>query len=219
MGYFKELPNLQYLSQLPDISTNEDYITVKNLFKRAKIRTDIINIITAFDYYQIQDNQRPEIIASKLYGDPELDWVILTTNNITNIREQWPLSNTDLHSYMLDKYGSEEALSSVHHYETTEVKDEYNRLVMPSGLKVDEDFSISYTSLSNISITTNPVKAVTNYDYEISINEDKRKIRVLKPQYLSVVITDLRNIMKYDTSSNYINQTNKSTYNPRITGV
>jgi hypothetical protein len=219
MGYFKELPNLQYLSQLPDISTNEDYITVKNLFKRAKIRTDIINIITAFDYYQIQDNQRPEIIASKLYGDPELDWVILTTNNITNVREQWPLSNTDLHSYMLDKYGSEEALSSIHHYETTEVKDEYNRLVMPSGLKVDGDFSISYTSLSNISITTNPVKAVTNYDYEITINEDKRKIRVLKPQYLSVVITDLRNIMKYDTSSNYISQTNKSTYNPRITGV
>jgi hypothetical protein len=219
MAYFNEIPNISYLSRLPNASTNEDYITVKNLFKRAKIRTDIINIITAFDYYQIQDNQRPEIIASKLYGDPELDWVILTTNNITNIREQWPLSNTDLHSYMLDKYGSEEALSSVHHYETTEVKDEYNRLVMPSGLKVDEDFSISYTSLSNISITTNPVKAVTNYDYEISINEDKRKIRVLKPQYLSVVITDLRNIMKYDTSSNYINQTNKSTYNPRITGV
>ena len=219
MAYFNEIPNISYLSRLPNASTNEDYITVKNLFKRAKIRTDIINIITAFDYYQIQDNQRPEIIASKLYGDPELDWVILTTNNITNIREQWTLSNTDLHSYMLDKYGSEEALSSVHHYETTEVKDEYNRLVMPSGLKVDEDFSISYTSLSNISITTNPVKAVTNYDYEISINEDKRKIRVLKQQYLSVVITDLRNIMRYDKSSNYINQTNKSTYNPRLTGV
>lgn len=219
MGYFKELPNLQYLSQLPDISTNEDYITVKNLFKRAKIRTDIINIITAFDYYQIQDNQRPEIIASKLYGDPELDWVILITNNITNVREQWPLSNNDLHKYILDKYGSEEALSSVHHYETTEVKDEYNRLVMPSGLEVDEDFSISYTSLSNLSITTNPVKAITNHEYEIAINEDKRKIRVLKTQYLSVVITDLRNMMKYGSSSDYISQTNKSTYNPRITGV
>jgi hypothetical protein len=219
MGYFKELPNLQYLSQLPDISTNEDYITVKNLFKRAKIRTDIINIITAFDYYQIQDNQRPEIIASKLYGDPELDWVILITNNITNVREQWPLSNNDLHKYILDKYGSEEALSSVHHYETTEVKDEYNRLVMPSGLEVDEDFSISYTSLSNLSITTNPVKAITNHEYEIAINEDKRKIRVLKTQYLSVVITDLRNMMKYGSSSDYISQTNKSTYNPRLTGV
>ena len=63
MSYFKELPNLQYLSQLPDASSNEQYITVKNLFRRAKIRTDIINIITAFDYYQIQDNQRPETHA------------------------------------------------------------------------------------------------------------------------------------------------------------
>jgi hypothetical protein len=219
MAYFNEIPNISYLSRLPNASTNEDYITVKNLFKRAKIRTDIINIITAFDYYQIQDNQRPEIIASKLYGDPELDWVILITNNITNVRDQWPLSNNDLHNYMLDKYGSEEALLSVHHYETTEVKDEYNRLIMPSGLEVDEDFSISYTSLSNLSITTNPVKAITNYEYEVGINEDKRKIRVLKQQYLSVVITDLRNIMRYDKSSNYINQTNKSTYNPRLTGV
>jgi hypothetical protein len=219
MSYFKELPNLQYLSQLPDASSNEQYITVKNLFRRAKIRTDIINIITAFDYYQIQDNQRPEIVASKLYGDPELDWVVLTTNNITNIREQWPLSNADLHSYMLDKYGSEEALSSVHHYETTEVKDEYNRLVMPSGLKVDEDFTISYSKLINVFVTVSPVKQVTNYEYEIDINENKRKIRILKPQYLSVVVTDLRNIMKYGYSSDYISQTNKSTYNPRITGV
>ena len=219
MSYFKELPNLQYLSRLPDSDSNENYITVKNIFKRAAIRNDIINVITAFVYYEILDNERPEQIANKVYNNSELDWVILHTNNITNIREQWPLSNTDLHSYMLDKYGSEEALSSVHHYETTEVKDEYNRLVMPSGLKVDEDFSISYTSLSNISITTNPVKAVTNYDYEISINEDKRKIRVLKPDYLSVMISDLKNSMKYGSSSDYINQTNKSTYNPRLTGV
>jgi hypothetical protein len=219
MGYFNEIPNLEYLSQLPDANTNETYITVKNLFKRAKIRTDIINTITAFDYYQIQDNQRPEIVASKLYGDPELDWVILITNNITNVREQWTLSNTELHSYMLDKYGSEEALSSVHHYETTEVKDEYNRLIVPSGLQVDSNYSITYSKLDNALVTVSPVKSVTNYEYEINENETKRKIRILKPQYLSVVITDMRNIMKYDRSSNYLSQSSKSTYNPRLTGV
>jgi glycosyltransferase involved in cell wall biosynthesis len=100
-----------------------------------------------------------------------------------------------------------------------EVKDEYNRLVMPSGLKVDEDFTISYSKLINVFVTVSPVKQVTNYEYEIDINENKRKIRILKPQYLSVVVTDLRNIMKYGYSSDYISQTNKSTYNPRITGV
>ena len=219
MAYFRELPNISYISRLPDVSSNEEYITVKNLFKRAKLRTDIVNIITAFNYYQVEDNQRPEVVASKLYGDPELDWVILITNNITNVREQWPLSNNDLYNYMLDKYGTEVALSSIHHYETIEVKDEYDRLVVPSGLQVDSNFTVTYTKFNNTVSTVSPVKQVTNYEYETNINEEKRKIRVLKPAYLSVVITDLRNIMKYDQSSQYLNQTTKQSYNPNLTGV
>ena len=219
MAYFRELPNISYISRLPDASSNEEYITVKNLFKRAKLRTDIVNIITAFNYYQVEDNQRPEVVASKLYGDPELDWVILITNNITNVREQWPLGNNDLYNYMLDKYGTEVALSSIHHYETIEVKDEYDRLVVPSGLQVDSNFTVTYTKFDNTLSTISPVKQVTNYEYETNINEEKRKIRVLKPAYLSVVITDLRNIMKYDQSSQYLNQTTKQSYNPNLTGV
>ena len=219
MAYFKELPNISYISRLPDVSSNEEYITVKNLFKRAKLRTDVVNIITAFNYYQVEDNQRPEVVASKLYGDPELDWVILITNNITNVREQWPLSNNDLYNYMLDKYGTEQSLSSIHHYETIEVKDEYDRLVVPSGLQVDSNFTVTYTKFDNTLSTISPVKQVTNYEYETDINEEKRKIRVLKPAYLSVVITDLRNIMKYDQSSQYLNQTTKQSYNPNLTGV
>jgi len=219
MAYFRELPNISYISRLPDVSSNEEYITVKNLFKRAKLRTDVVNIITAFNYYQVEDNQRPEVVASKLYNDPELDWVILITNNITNVREQWPLSNNDLYNYMLDKYGTEVALSSIHHYETIEVKDEYDRLVVPSGLQVDSNFTVTYTKFDNTLSTISPVKQVTNYEYETDINEEKRKIRVLKPAYLSVVITDLRNIMKYDQSSQYVNQTTKQSYNPNLTGV
>ena len=219
MAYFRELPNISFLSRLPNASTNEDYITVKNLFKRAKIRTDINNAITAFDYYQILDNQRPEVVASRLYGDPELDWVILITNNITNVRDQWPLCNNDLYNYMIDKYDTEEALSNIHHYETTEVKDEYDRLVVPSGLQVDSNFTVTYTKFNNTVSTVSPIKQVTNYEYETNINEEKRKIRVLKPAYLSVVITDLRNIMKYDQSSQYLNQTTKQSYNPNLTGV
>ena len=219
MGYFNELPNLDYLSQLPDANSNETYITVKNLFKRAKLRTDTINVITAFDYYQIEDNQRPDVIAQKLYGDAELDWVILITNNITNIREEWPLSNQNLYNHMIEKYQTENALSSIHHYETTEVKDEYNRLVVPSGLQVDSNYSITYSKLNNALVTVSPVKSVTNYEYEVDKNEKKRLIRILKPQYLSVIITDMRNIMRYDKSSQYLNQNTKQSYNPNLTGV
>ena len=219
MGYFNELPNLDYLSQLPDVNSNETYITVKNLFKRAKLRTDTINVITAFDYYQIEDNQRPDVIAQKLYGDAELDWVILITNNITNIREEWPLSNQNLYNHMIEKYETENVLSSIHHYETTEVKDEYNRLVVPSGLQVDANYSITYSKLNNALVTVSPVKSVTNYEYEVDKNEKKRLIRILKPQYLSVIITDMRNIMRYDKSSQYLNQNTKQSYNPNLTGV
>ena len=219
MGYFNELPNLDYLSQLPDANSNETYITVKNLFKRAKLRTDIVNVITAFEYYQIEDNQRPDVIAQKLYGDAELDWVILITNNITNIREEWPLSNQNLYNHMIEKYQTENALSSIHHYETTEVKDEYNRLVVPSGLQVDSNYSITYSKLNNALVTVSPVKSVTNYEYEVDKNEKKRLIRILKPQYLSVVITDMRNIMRYDKSSQYLDQNTKQSYNPNLTGV
>jgi hypothetical protein len=219
MSYFKELPNLQYLSRLPDSDSNENYITVKNIFKRAAIRNDIINVITAFVYYEILDNERPEQIANKVYNNSELDWVILHTNNITNIRQQWPLSNYDLYNYMLEKYGSDENISNIHHHETTEVLDNYNRVVIPAGLKVDSNFTITYSKTDYSRVTLNPTKQVTNYEYETSLNEDKRKIRVLKPDYLSVMISDLKNSMKYGSSSDYINQTNKSTYNPRLTGV
>jgi hypothetical protein len=219
MGYFNELPNLEYLSQLPDADTNQTFITVKNLFKRAKLRTDIINIITSFVSYQIEDNERPDIVASKVYDNPELDWVVLITNNITNIREQWPLNNQDLYYHMLDKYGSDEDISKIHHHETTEVRDEYDRLIIPSGLRVDSNFSITYSKLDKNLVTTYPIKTVSNYEYEVNKNEKKRQIRILKPQYLSVVITDLKNIMKYDISSQYINQNTKQTYNPNLTGV
>ena len=137
MSYFKELPNLQVRSRLQNQSTNQDYVTIKNLWRRAKLREDIANAITAFTYYQIEDNERPDQIAEKVYGDPELDWVILITNNITNINDQWPLDNNSFYNYILQKYGSDEALQEIHHTETIEKRDEFNRLIIPPGLEVD----------------------------------------------------------------------------------
>ena len=219
MGYFKELPNLQYLSRLPNSNSNENYITVKNIFKRAAIRSDVINVITAFVYYQITDNERPEQVANKVYENPELDWIVLHTNNITNVREQWPLSNQDLYNYMLDKYGSDETIANIHHYETIQILDDFKRLIVPAGLKVDSNFQVTYTKTDYSLVTTNPTQPITNYEYEVKTNEEKRQIRLIRPEYLSVMVSDLKNIMKYDRSSNYLSQSSKSTYNPRLTGV
>ena len=219
MAYFNELPNISYPSLLPRSNKVEDRIVVKNIFKRAKLRDDVEQALTAFNYYQIEDGLRPDMVAQKLYDDPELDWVVLTSNNITNIRDQWPLSNNDLHDYMLEKYGSESMILGIHHYETKEILDEYNRVVIPAGLEVDIDFRFNYMNFSNTVFTVNPVVAFTNYDYEIRLNDEKRRIKILKPEYLNAYISEHREIMEYDESSDFIAKRLKGTYNPRLSGV
>ena len=219
MAYFQELPNISYPSLLPSNNKIEDRIIVKNIFKRSKLRSDIDQAITAFNYYYVEQGMRPDMVAKSLYDDSELDWVVLSTNNITNIRNEWPLEHNDLHEYMLDKYGSEANMSGIHHYETRKIVDEYNRVVIPAGLEVDVNFSFKYKNYSNSIVTVNPVAAITNYQYEVKLNDEKRRIKVLKPQFVSLFLSDHKNIMRYDRSSDYISSKLKSTYNPRISGV
>ena len=219
MAYFQELPNISYPSLLPRSNKAEDRIIVKNIFKRAKLRDDVEQAITAFNYYQIEDGMRPDMVAERLYNDPELDWVILTSNNITNIRDQWPLSHNDLYEHMLEKYGSETNIQGINHYETRQVLDEYNRVVVPAGLEVDFNFTFSYMNFSNTIVTVNPVVPLTHYEYEVRLNEEKRRIKVLRPEYLNTYISEHREIMEYEDSSDYISKRLKGTYNPRISGV
>ena len=219
MAYFQELPNISYPSLLPSSSKAEDRIIVKNIFRRSKLRTDVDQSITAFNYYYVQEKQRPDVLAQDLYGDSELDWVILTTNNITNIRDQWPLDHNDLHDYMLEKYGSQQNIAGIHHYETKKIVDEYNRVVMREGIEVDADFTFKYQNYTNSIVIVNPVVAITNYQYETKLNEEKRRIKILKPQFLSLFISDHKRIMSYDRSSDYVNPKLKRTYNPRLSGI
>ena len=223
MAYFREFPNINYVSLLPDRNKNEERILVKNIFKRAKLRTDIKFGITMFERYQVEENMRPEAIANKIYRDPELDWVILLVNNITNVRDQWPLSNNDLYNYMLDKYG-QTGLTDVHHYETVELKDDDGRIMLQGGLVVDDEFKFRYSvRKSNGDLTDpdniNPVQVITNLTYEQRKNDKKRQIRILKPTYVSAVVNDLRNVMKYNRSTQYVSRNTIKTYNPRISGV
>ena len=219
MSYFEELPNISYVSLLPKQNRSDERIEVKNLFKRAKLRTDIDQSITAFDFYLIEDNERPDIVADKVYGNVELDWVILVTNNITSIRNQWPLSNNELYNYSLEKYISEENMMATHHFETKEIKDKYGRILLEEKLIVDQNFSFTYTKDDNTVETVTPAQSVSNYAYEQRLNEDKRKIRILKPSLLSGFISDFRNIMSYDKSSSFISRSLISSYNPREAGV
>jgi len=219
MGYFQELPNILHPSLFPSRNKVESTVLVKNLFKRSKLRTDVDQAITAFNYFNIKEGMRPDMVAQELYDNPELDWVVLTSNNITNIRNEWPLSHNDLQEYMLEKYGSDANIAKVHHFETREILDEFNRVVMPAGLQVDETFTFKYKNSTNSILNVNPVSAITNYQYEVKLNDQKRRIRILKSEFLSAFISEHREIMSYGKSSNYISKKLKRTYNPRISGV
>ena len=156
MSYFRELPNIQYQQNPKGFGAFKDFTTVKNFFKRPKIREDIFNNLANFNKYEIQDGERPEQIAKKFYGDSSLDWVITITNNIINVNDEWPLDNESLNNYMLDKYGSYEKIAEVHHYETIEYEDPFGRVIIPGGMIVDT------SKTETIETTTDSTSYFTN---------------------------------------------------------
>ena len=213
MGYFRELPNLRYPSFLPNKSSSLDFVEVKNLFRRAKMRDDLQNNFTIFNKYEIPMGARPDTVAEDLYGSAQFDWVILTVAGIINVRNEWPLNPRDLYDYSLDKYG--DALNSTRYFQTTEVKDSNGRLVLPKGKVVDSNFTIPKPGTPNA--TLNPVVGVSNYDYETIQNDKKSRIFVLREEYLQEFLNDMREIMVYDESSEYLNDRTIQTENTNIT--
>ena len=213
MTYFRELPNLNYQSTSSDRSSSEDYVVVKNIFRRAKLRDDLKYVFTSLVDYYIRDGVRPDQVADDVYGDPELDWVVLTSANIINVRDEWPLDSYEIYNYSLNKYGND--LNQIRHYETTEVKDSSDRLILPQGKVVDSGFTIPDPSSSTA--TLNPVAGVTNYEYETKLNDEKRSIYIISPEYLQVFLNDMRDIMRYTDSSQFINTSLIKTENTRNT--
>jgi len=218
MGYFRELPDVEYQSFLSDAISSKDYLTVKNLFRRNKLRDDLQNVFTLFNKYQIPENARPDVVAEAFYGSAELDWVVLMTAGIINVRDEWPLSNYHLYRYVENKYGVEN-LSNIHHYETIEVKDSKGRLILPAGKDVNEDFTLNYSDGgSKVSLSGGNVRrGVTNWEYETRKNNEKSSIYLLKRGYLQQFLNDMRDIMTYGLSSEFVNESLIRTENTKVT--
>ena len=213
MGYFRELPELDYQSFLPDSNSSSRYLRVKNLFRRTKIRDDLQNVFTLFNKYQIKGGARPDTVAEEFYGSAELDWVVTITAGIINVRNDWPLSSKELYDYSLEVY--EDSLNDVRHWETKEIKDLNDKLILPKGKIVNSTFTIPNPDVYNA--TLNPVTSVTNYEYEVLKNDKKRSIYILKREYLQQFLNDMRDEMIYSPSSQYINDDLIRTENTRVT--
>ena len=216
MGYFRELPNVEYQSFLSDAISSKEYLTVKNLFRRNKLRDDLQNVFTIFNKYQIAEGARPDTVAEDFYGDAELDWVVLMTAGILNVRDEWPLSNYDLYRYAEQKYGDD--LNALRYYETKEIRDSKNRLILPAGKIVDSDFVLKYYDNGNVSVSgTNVRIGISNWEYETIQNNKKSSIYLLKRGYLQQFLNDMREIMIYGLSSEYVNKSLIRTDNTKVT--
>jgi len=235
MGFFRELPNVTYQTPLSNRISSNEYILAKNLFRSAKTLDWLRNNVTVFNKFIIDDNDRPDIVAEKLYGDPELDYVVIIIAEITNIKQQWPLTNQQLYEYAENRWGLT-GLNALHHYETLEVKDDKGRTVLPAGLNVDSQFKIdgpdtklnggtwsvvryngSITSIDKVELDVSDIAiGVSNYIHEVKLNEEKRKIKVLKEGYLQMFLNDFRRVMRYDRNTQYINPKLIGTENTRI---
>ena len=213
-SYFRQLPQLDYPSLSNDRKSAYDYQLVKNLFKRAVLRDDVFNDVTNFEKYSVEGDERPDQVAYDFYGDSGLDWIILTTNNIIHVRDEWPMSNRDFLTYLNEKYTSEE-LSNVHHYETREIRDESNTLIQPAGIRVKSDYSVTYVENDTVK-TESSIKMINFLEHETNLNDAKRNINILKPDYVEIFLRDIKEIMRYKQSSQFISDRLKQTENPRI---
>jgi len=227
-NYFRKLPDFEYVSRLPD-SKISDYITVKNIFKKNELRPDIFDDATVFTEYQIKGDDRPDNIAFEVYGDSTLDWLVLLCNNILNIQTEWPLLQNDFDRFLLDKYAIFDTTqytsaynylySGIHHYETKKITDSHGVVIVPEGLQVASDYSITYwdETVRGYVVQTDVPNPITNYEYEMDIENRKRNIRMLKGIYLGIVRDDMKELMKYKKgSSQYVTRTLKRGENIKL---
>ena len=176
--FFDSMPKILY-----DSKGNGEVKVVTNLLKRVAIRTKIKTNALILDTYNVKNGETPESIADKLYDDPELHWVVLMINDITDRYHQWPMYEQQFNTYVNEKYDNPDG---VHHYEieqssgNTRTKIEvYNNSALFSG---DTDFYSNATT-------------ITNREYEESEQDRKRKIKLLDPSFIDQFVQEFELLM------------------------
>ena len=169
--YFSKFPYIVY-----DSVGNGEFKIVTNLLRRVAIRSKVRANTMFFDTYDVKEGETPEMVAHKLYGDPELHWIVLLVNNVTERYHQWPKNTNQFLAYINDKYSDVDA---THHYEISQVSGD-------TTIKID--IGTDNTGHSGAS-------AVTNFEYEEALEDKKRSIRLLDPAYLGAFVAEYEKLM------------------------
>ncbi len=174
--YFDTIPKILY-----DSANSRKPKIVTNLLRRVGVRAKVKTNSLLFDTYRVNEGETPEILAHKLYGDPELHWVIMLVNDIVDRYHDWPMSTPQFNAFVNEKYvdsDGEPNPSGVHHYEITQT----------SG---DTTKKIEVTDLTNYPSAS----TVTNYEYEERRQDELRQIRLLDPEYVDILVEQYRSLM------------------------
>ena len=177
-SYFRQVPNLEYVNRTKGNSSISDYTNVKNLFKRGRIRPDIFGNLSFFTKYKIIGDDRPDNVAYDVYDDPTLDWVVLLSNNILNVQTEWPLSQTSLHDVLIKKYGSDEKLHALHHYETIEIKNSKGGVILPGGLETSKTWRTNGNFIQAINTKINQITGTESKIATVTMNNGIKDLTV-----------------------------------------
>ena len=202
-NYFNYIPDFDYVSRLPKAQSISDYLRVKNLFKRTKISQTVFDDLTYFTKYQIIADERPDNISYKIYGDSNLDWMVMLANNVTNLQNEWPLEEQSFYRFLINKYGSEAGIETVHHYESQKVIDSKEKVIVPKGLEVPSNYSVTFldSGTKTEQIRTNITDAITNRQFEERVQDEKRNIFLIKPRFIGLIIEEMERVMEYPKGS------------------
>jgi len=177
MPYFNEFPLTSY--NLTGVNSNTKEIT--DIWRRVKVRSKIANNVALFDKFDVPEGDSPETIAYKVYGDAEYFWVVCLMNNVVNRFYDWPLDEFNFQQFVADKYDNPE---SIHHYEITQ----------SSGKQKGEGPS-DYSHKIEVNADTVGAEAVSNIEYERRLQDKKRQIKLLQPNYLNNFIDEFRRLI------------------------
>jgi len=211
-SYFRQVPDFNYVNRDSDGKGIGDYQIVKNLFKRVKIRQDILQNLAYFTQYKIQGDDRPDNVAFEIYDDETLDWLVLLSNNILNVQSEWPLTQAAFNDFLMKKYGDSEKINNIHHYETRELKNDSGEIIVRKGMIVPKNYKLEYFDIqrNQYVVRNNEVDVVTNYTYEVRKEEKKRNIYLIKDTYLELILEDVNKLMPYKKgSTQYVSRTLK----------
>ena len=150
------------------INGKTEYKLVTDIAQNVRVRTEILSNVSLYDEYDIKEGETPEIISEKVYGSPLYHWVVMLCNNRFDYITDFPLTIYNLEKYITNKYGATH-MYDTHHY-------------------IDSN--------GNIVDSSNPdATSVSNYDYEIALNEQKRRIKLISPTLLNTIIKNFKDFI------------------------